>query len=319
MFRPVQLVKATTVLLLAQAAAHAHIVLAVPEAAAGSSYVAAFRISHACGTSPTVKLRIEIPETIFSVHPQPKAGWKLSVERLPLAQPAKGEGGEVRDRISAVVWEGRLEAEYFDEFPALLRLPTTTGLLYFPATQTCATGENRWVEIPAAGKAWTSVPKPAPVLSIVRGQPLVSATNVAPPATTANAPTVLIADPESRPTPPFATVGVAYLSMINRGTTADRLLSASSPVAGRVELHATTTQGNVARMRPVENLELPPNRTVTLQPLGMHLMLFDLKAPLVAGQSFPLTLKFREAGEITVDVSVQTEGASPDASSHDHH
>ena len=56
------------------AASQAHVVLAQTQAAPGSTYVAAFRVSHACGDSPTVKLRVEIPEIIEGVNPQPKAG-----------------------------------------------------------------------------------------------------------------------------------------------------------------------------------------------------------------------------------------------------
>ncbi len=169
-------VRSAVLVLACVAPARSHIVLAEPEALTGSSYLASFRVSHACGSSPTVKLRVEIPESVTSVRPQPKAGWTLKVERLPLARPLRTEsGGEVRDRVSAIVWEGVLEAEFFDQFSALLKLPTEVGLLYFPATQSCASGENRWVEIPAAGKAWTSVPRPAPVLKVVSPAPAAGA------------------------------------------------------------------------------------------------------------------------------------------------
>lgn len=134
----------------------AHVALAETEAVAGSYYAGFFRISHACGDSPTVRLRIGIPESIVSVSPQPKPGWTLSIEK----------DGE---RVSAVVWEGRLEANHFDQFGAMFRLPKTAGRLYFPTIQTCESGENRWVEIAAEGQPWNSVSRPAPVLSVTGG------------------------------------------------------------------------------------------------------------------------------------------------------
>lgn len=150
------------------AAAQAHVVLAQTQAAPGSTYVAAFRVSHACGDSPTVKLRVEIPEIIEGVNPQPKAGWKITIERAPVPAGSKSIG-----RISALTWEGSLDASFFDDFTALFKLPETAAQIYFPTVQVCASGEDRqWVQIPAAGKAWNSVPRPAPVLNVVSpGQP----------------------------------------------------------------------------------------------------------------------------------------------------
>jgi uncharacterized protein YcnI len=141
----------------------AHVVLAQTEAAPGSNYVAAFRVSHACGDSPTVRLRVEIPEIIQGVNPQPKAGWKVTVERAPVPAGSKSIG-----RITAITWEGELDAAFFDDFTALLKLPDGAAQIYFPTVQVCASGEDRqWVQIPAAGKAWTSVPRPAPVLNVI--------------------------------------------------------------------------------------------------------------------------------------------------------
>ncbi len=145
------------------AASQAHVVLAQTQAAPGSTYVAAFRVSHACGDSPTVKLRVEIPEIIEGVNPQPKAGWKVTVERAPAPAGSKSIG-----RISAITWEGSLDASFFDDFTALLKLPDGAAQIYFPTVQLCASGEDRqWVQIPAADKAWNSVPRPAPVLNVM--------------------------------------------------------------------------------------------------------------------------------------------------------
>ena len=102
--------------------------------------------------------------------------------------------------------------------------------------------------------------------------------------------------------------GAAYLRNINnRGDLPDRLLSASSPVAARVELHRMALDAGVMRMREVPTMELPPHTVTPLRHNGpYHLMLMDLKQPLKDGDRFALTLNFERAGSQTVTVWVQT-------------
>jgi copper(I)-binding protein len=70
-----------------------------------------------------------------------------------------------------------------------------------------------------------------------------------------------------------------------------RLISAASPVAGVVEVHEMTMDGNVMKMRALPNgLVLPAGKAVELKPGGYHVMLMDLKQPLKAGDTVPLTL-----------------------------
>ncbi len=109
----------------------------------------------------------------------------------------------------------------------------------------------------------------------------------------------------ARPTSPIATVGAAYMTIANHGMSADKLLGASSPVAAEVQLHGTTDDNGVMRMRPVDALEIASHGSATMDPGGMHFMLMQLTGPLVDGSHFPLTLKFEQAGDITVDVVVQ--------------
>jgi copper(I)-binding protein len=108
----------------------------------------------------------------------------------------------------------------------------------------------------------------------------------------------------SRPTPPVASVGVVYFSITNAGRKADRLLAVSSPVARQAEIHETRTVQGTMQMRPVESIECPPGVTVKIEPGGLHVMLLGLTHPLVAGTEFPLTLRFRDAGSMTVQVVV---------------
>ncbi len=117
--------------LLMSSSAAAHVVLATPAAEAGSYYAGSFRVGHGCGASPTTALRIEIPEGVETARPQPKAGWAIEMEH----------SGE---RVRAVTWHGRLEADQFDEFGVLMHLPASGETLTFPVTQTCETGSASW-------------------------------------------------------------------------------------------------------------------------------------------------------------------------------
>ena len=125
--------------------AAAHIVLAEPDAKAGSYYAAHFRVGHGCDASPTVKLRVQIPADILTARAQPKPGWDISVEREKLLAPVTIEGHEETDRVSAIAWSGQLPADQFDDFGILMKLPQeAAGDLYFPAIQTCAEGGRAW-------------------------------------------------------------------------------------------------------------------------------------------------------------------------------
>ena len=117
--------------------------------------------------------------------------------------------------------------------------------------------------------------------------------------------TLVIRDPWSRPTFEGMPTGVAYLSITNRGRKPDTLIAARSPAAGRVEFHRTTLEGGMAMMRAERSVTVAPGSTVRAEPGGLHLMLVDLKAPLVAGTTVPLVLTFESAGEVTVSLAVR--------------
>jgi periplasmic copper chaperone A len=112
----------------------------------------------------------------------------------------------------------------------------------------------------------------------------------------------------ARATPGKAETGAAYLTI--QSPTADRLLSASSPVAKKTELHTMSMEGMVMKMRPLAGLDIPAGQTVTLKPGGEHIMLEGLNAPLREGQSFPLTLTFEKAGSRTITVAIEKPGAA---------
>lgn len=120
---------------------------------------------------------------------------------------------------------------------------------------------------------------------------------------------IQVSEPWARATGKMAHSGVAYLALENSSDRSDRLISASTPAAGRVELHTHIKDGDIMRMRQVQSVEVGPRSKLQLKPGGLHLMLLDLKGPLVEGAQFPLTLRFEKAGEVTVEVAVQGAGA----------
>jgi periplasmic copper chaperone A len=108
-------------------------------------------------------------------------------------------------------------------------------------------------------------------------------------------------------TPGKAENGAAYVTITS--PTADRLVSANTPVAKKAELHTMSMQGMVMKMRPVSGVDIPAGQPVSLKPGGEHIMLMGLNEPLLEGQSFPLTLDFEKAGPRTVTVTVEKAGA----------
>ena len=67
----------------------AHVTLEQREAAVGGPYKATFRVPHGCKTSPTLKLRVRIPDGVIGVKPMPKAGWQLDIVKAKYDKPYK--------------------------------------------------------------------------------------------------------------------------------------------------------------------------------------------------------------------------------------
>lgn len=96
-----------------------------------------------------------------------------------------------------------------------------------------------------------------------------------------------------------------------------QLLSVSTPAAGVAEVHEMKMEGGVMKMRAVSALDLPAGKTVELKPGGYHVMLMDLKAPLLKDTTVPLTLVFKDAKgaqikqDIALPVAIRAPGAAP--------
>ena len=113
----------------------------------------------------------------------------------------------------------------------------------------------------------------------------------------------------TRATVPGQMAAGGFMKIENKGI-ADQLVSASSPVAGEVQLHEMAMDGNVMRMRQVKDIALPAGGALELKPGGLHLMFMNIKAPLTAGETVPVKLKFAKAGEVEVKMPVNAMGNS---------
>ena len=121
-----------------------------------------------------------------------------------------------------------------------------------------------------------------------------------------------IEQPWTRATAPTAPTAGGYLKIVNKGTTADRLVSAKSAASAKVEIHEMKMEGSVMRMRELEKgLEIPAGGTVMLQPGGYHVMFMQLKEPFKEGAKIPVTLVFEKAGSVDVVLTVNAMGAMP--------
>src|SRR5579859_6270370 len=113
----------------------------------------------------------------------------------------------------------------------------------------------------------------------------------------------------SRATPPGAATGVVYMT-INDAGAPDSLTAVSTPIAASASVHESKTIGGVTQMRPVESVPVDPATPLRFAPGGYHVMLEGLKQPLKAGDRFPVTLVFAQAGAVTTSVEVHPLGAS---------
>ena len=113
----------------------------------------------------------------------------------------------------------------------------------------------------------------------------------------------LVTDAWIRATPPGAVTAAAYLTITSAGA-ADRLVGAATPAAGAVEIHTQGGEAGSQHMTHVAELTLPAGQAVRLAPGGQHLMLIDLKGPMVPGTTVALSLRFAEAGTVEIDVPI---------------
>jgi len=306
---------------------HAHPSLERREADVGAPYKAIMRIPHGCEGSATTRVRVQIPEGIIGVKPQPKPGWTIDTTRGAYASVYPYyHGAKLSEGVREISWSGRLADEHFDEFvfSGFVAVTLKAGdMVYFPTIQDCEKGSSAWTEIPAAGQSAHDLKQPAPAIRLVQAQG--HAQHGAPSAETRTfkAGDILIEAPWSRATPGKSTVGAGFMKITNTGKEADRLIGGSAEVAKSFEVHEMSMSGDVMKMRRLaQGLEIKPGQTVELKPSSYHIMFMGLQRPLKQDETIKGTLVFERAGTVAVEYRIMPIGAQPPAGKaggHTHH
>jgi copper(I)-binding protein len=109
----------------------------------------------------------------------------------------------------------------------------------------------------------------------------------------------------TRATLPNAPVGAGYLTITNKGAADDRLVSATSTVAGTTRIHEMKMEGDVMKMNELpDGVVIPAGGSVTLEPGGLHIMFMQLNQAFAEGSTIPVTLTFEKAGSVEVELAV---------------
>ena len=94
------------------------------------------------------------------------------------------------------------------------------------------------------------------------------------------------------------------MTLVNNSATAYALTSVSSSGASMVEIHETSMNGDMMRMRKVSHIDIPANGSAELKPGSYHIMLMGLEKELKAGTTETLTLTFSDDSQKTVEALV---------------
>jgi periplasmic copper chaperone A len=151
--------------------AAAHVTLGQGEAAAGATYEAVLYIGHGCEGSPTVNVRVQIPDGMIAVKPMPKPGWTLETKVETYAEPVDAGEETITEGVREIAWSGgNLPDEWYDTFVFRGRLPDAEPgtVIYFPVVQECVEGVHRWIEMPSGSDHDEG--SPAPGVTISSGQ-----------------------------------------------------------------------------------------------------------------------------------------------------
>jgi len=125
-------------------------------------------------------------------------------------------------------------------------------------------------------------------------------------ANTAQAQNILVKQAYIRATIPGTDISSAYMTIINDSSKPMILVGASGDFSKRIEIHQHIMADGMMKMRQQESLTIAANSKVVLQPMGYHLMIFDLTKPLKAGEQSTLTLHFANSSDIKIVLPVES-------------
>ena len=146
----------------------------------------------------------------------------------------------------------------------------------------------------------------APTEALAQVDPVSGVKSITPPQSLS---TLAVADAWALVSPKGSKVAAGYFIVANGGIETDRLIGATSPRAGRTEIHEIAVDGGVAKMRPLgAGIDVPPGGSTTLKEDGLHVMFIDVDAPFTEGETIPVTLTFEKAGNVDVTMKVKRGG-----------
>ncbi|MFN7102557.1 MAG: copper chaperone PCu(A)C [Pseudorhizobium sp.] len=309
----------------AAGSANAHATFTASTVTADSYVVMALQVPHGCDGQATNEVRLELPEGFVFAKPQPKPGWDLEIIQGDYESSYDNHGASVTSGPVEIRWKGgELADEHYDTFVVRGKVSGIEGgtVLAFPATQMCGTDASvAWTEVAAPGTDPHSLKSPAPTVTVAAQEAsehsAMHGHAHAASETAANKVGDLELDGAyTRAMLPGQPVGGGFVTIKNTGSEDDRLVSASSPAAGAVELHEMAMEGDVMRMRKLDDgIPLPAGETVELKSGGLHLMFMQVTTPFSEGDTVPVTLTFEKAGEIDLVLPVTAAGSS----GHSHH
>ncbi|MDQ0456103.1 copper chaperone PCu(A)C [Rhizobium paknamense] len=289
------------------------------------SYVSAvLQVPHGCDGKATTEVQVKLPEGFIAAKPQPKPGWELDLTKGKYEKSYDNHGKPLTEGLVEVRWKnGNLPDDFYDTFVIYGKVsgvqPGTA--LPFKVVQLCgADAKVAWDEIAPAGTNPHSLKSPAPLLMVAQAAPAeehdhtamanhdmagMEASTAPAEAGSGKLGTLALSGGYVKAMLPGQPVGGGYVTIENKGEGQDRLLSLSSPAAGRVELHEMAMQDNVMKMRKVDGgLPIAAGGKLEMKPGGYHLMFMEVRQPFKAGDKVPVQLTFEKAGTVTLDLPV---------------
>ncbi|OIQ42252.1 MAG: copper-binding protein [Roseobacter sp. MedPE-SWde] len=128
-------------------------------------------------------------------------------------------------------------------------------------------------------------------------------------AATAEGAKIMVHDQYARVSAKMSSSGAAFMEIMNMGAEDDQLIEARSDIAKRVELHThmETGDGVMKMVHVEEGFVIPATGSHMLQRGGDHVMFMGLNQELQHGDVVPVTLVFKNAGEISIEIPVDLE------------
>ncbi|GLT19082.1 hypothetical protein GCM10007938_28640 [Vibrio zhanjiangensis] len=116
---------------------------------------------------------------------------------------------------------------------------------------------------------------------------------------------IMLSHTYARATPPNAATSAVFSEIINHSDKDRVIVSATTEAAGKVELHDVIKEGDVMKMRQVDQITIPAKSTVELKPGSLHIMLFNLKKPFTEGENIDVTLTFANGEKKVVTAPIK--------------